>query len=138
MRGVKEFYRGKQVRVFRFERTDVLERLRACAERLLRDRSDVLAVWLFGSLARGRASPGSDADLMIIVRDGAGPFLDRSESLAPYFRNVGVGCDVLVYTESEIDRLQRGGPSLARTALREGVLLGPTDPGGGLSRSRKG
>ncbi|MBI3048973.1 MAG: nucleotidyltransferase domain-containing protein [Acidobacteria bacterium] len=121
---MKESYRGRHVRVFRLERADVLAQLRTSAERLLRERRDVVAVWLFGSLARDRAAPGSDADLLIVVRDGAAPFLQRSESLARYFEDVGVGCDVLVYTESEVERLTAGGPSLVRTALREGVRLG--------------
>lgn len=101
----------------------MLERLRRSAEQLISERSDVVAVWLFGSLARDHASPGSDADLLIVVREGAGPFLHRSESLATYFRGIGVGCDLLVYTESEIDRLSAAGPSLVTTALREGLLL---------------
>jgi hypothetical protein len=71
----------------------------------------------------GTRPPGSDADLLIIVRDGAGRFLDRSVPLAPYFDDVGVGCELFVYTESEASRLASS-PSIVRTALEEGVRIG--------------
>ncbi len=32
-------------------------------------RLDPLAVWLFGSRAEGRSRPGSDYDLLVVVRD---------------------------------------------------------------------
>jgi predicted nucleotidyltransferase len=126
---VKELYRGSRVRVFRLDREGVLERLRHAAARLLAERPEVVRVWLFGSLARGDASPGSDADLIIVVRDGAEAFLERAAPLMPFFDDVGVGCDVLVYTETELDQLART-PSLVRTALANAVLLGgqPTNP----------
>lgn len=124
MSGVEESYRGRNVRVFRLDREGVLARLRQAAQRLLEERAEVNQVWLFGSLARNDASPGSDADLLIVIRDGAGPFLERPQPLAPYFSGIGIGCDILVYTESEVNRLAGSGPSLVRTALQEGVLLG--------------
>ena len=105
MRGVSESYRGKHVRVFRLNRDDVLARVRAAAERLVARRPDVVQVTLFGSLARGDARPGSDADLLIIVRGDPGPFLERPLGLAPYFDGLGVGCDLFVYTEPEAARL---------------------------------
>ena len=123
MRGVEECYHGSQVRVFRLNRQEVLSRLRLSAERLLAERSDVLAVWLFGSLARNDAAPGSDADLLIAVRDGAGPFLDRPVSLTGYFTGAGVGCDVIAYTESEVERLRQDSTSFVGTALAEGTCL---------------
>lgn len=120
--GVEECYRGKHVRVFRLDRAAIVGRLRRAADRLIVDRADVLDVRLFGSLARGDAVPGSDADILIVVRDGAGPFLERTRELAPYFEGVGVGCDVLVYTESEYaERVAT--PSIVKTAAEQGVPL---------------
>lgn len=129
MRSVVECYRGRDVRVFRLDRNAVVARLRARAERLLAEEPNVVEVSLFGSLARGDAHPGSDADLLVVVRDGAGPFRDRIPAIARHFTGVGVGCDVLVYTEGERSRLAG---RFARVILDEGILLaariGPSSP----------
>jgi uncharacterized protein len=121
--GVVEAYRGERVRVFRLDRAATLEELRRRAGHLLTQRPEVLEIRLFGSLARNDATPGSDADLLIVVREDPGPFLDRAELMARYFTGVGVGCDIFVYTEGELERLGRQPASLVRTALREGMPL---------------
>jgi len=123
LRSVEECYRGRSVRVFRLDREGTLARLRDRAHRLLQQRPDVLEVRLFGSLARGAARPGSDADLFIVVRDGAPPFLDRIAELAAYFTGVGIGCDVIAYTESERRMLAERRDAFARAVLDEGVPL---------------
>jgi predicted nucleotidyltransferase len=119
LRSVVECYRGRDVRVFRLD-DDVLTRLRARAEELLAQEPRVVEVRLFGSLARGDAHPGSDADVLVVVQDVAGPFRDRIPAIARYFTGVGVGCDVLVYTEEERARLAG---RFARAVLEEGILL---------------
>lgn len=123
LRSVEECYRGHNVRVFRLDRRAVVGRLQRCAEALLAHRSDVLEVRLFGSLARGDAHPGSDADLFVVVRDGAPAFLDRIEALAPHFAEAGIGCDLIVYTEAERAALAARGDAFARAVLAEGVVL---------------
>ena len=120
MRSVVECYRGRDVRVFRLDRAAVVARLRGRAERLLAEEPNVLEVRLFGSLARGDAHPGSDADLFVVVRDGAAPFLARIPTIARHFSGVGVGCDVIVYTEGERARLAG---RFAQAVLEEGILL---------------
>ena len=42
-----------------------IDELRTCAERLRTERDAVVAVYLFGSLAAGTATPHSDADLLV-------------------------------------------------------------------------
>jgi predicted nucleotidyltransferase len=123
--GVEECYRGRHVRVFRLNRELVLSRLRSAATRLLHERADVVEVWLFGSLARHEAQPGSDADVLIIVREATEPFLKRGQGLAAYFSGVGVGCDLLVYTGSEARDLSGDASSLLSIARREGLRLAP-------------
>ncbi len=120
LRSVVECYRGRDVRVFRLDRDAVVARLRARAERLLAEEPKVVEVHLFGSLARGDAHPGSDADLLIVVRDAAGPFRERIPAIARHFTGVGVGCDVLVYTEEERTRLAG---RFGHAVLDEGILL---------------
>jgi predicted nucleotidyltransferase len=80
-------------------------------------------VRLFGSLARGEGRPGSDADFFVIVRDGARPFLERILDLAPHFSGVGIGCDVIAYTESEYAALAVRRDGFARAVIEEGRTL---------------
>ena len=123
MTSVEECYRGRNVRVFRLDRAAVITRLRERARGLLERRPDVVEVTLFGSLARGDAHPGSDADLFVVVRDGAGPFLDRLPALAREFGGVGVGCDVIAFTESETRALRARHDAFARAVFDEGSTL---------------
>lgn len=123
LRSVEECYRGRNVRVFRLDREGVIARLRERARSLLEARDDVIEVRLFGSLARGEAHPGSDADLFIVIRDTPVPFLDRGLLLSRHFSGVGVGCDVIVYTESERTELARQQGPFARAVLEQGMVL---------------
>jgi hypothetical protein len=123
LKSVEECYRGRNVRVFRLDREGVIARLRERARDLLEQRSDVVEVILFGSLARGEAHPGSDADLFIVLRDGAGPFLERLPPLVRMFGGVGVGCDVIAFTESEARASKTRGDAFTRAVLGEGLVL---------------
>ncbi len=123
MRSVEECYRGRNVRVFRLNRDGVIACLRERARTLIGGNSDVREVRLFGSLARGDAHPGSDADLFIVLRDGAPRFLDRIPDLARHFSGIGIGCDVIAYTESERASLAARRDAFARVVLEEGITL---------------
>jgi predicted nucleotidyltransferase len=123
LRSVDECYRGRNVRVFRLDREAVIARLRERARDLLERRPDVLEVRLFGSLARGDAHPGSDADLFVIVRDGAAPFVDRLTDLAREFGGTGIGCDVIAFTESEARMARTRGDAFCRAVFGEGLKL---------------
>jgi uncharacterized protein len=123
LKSVEECYRGRNVRVFRLDRTALVARLRERARDLLERRPDVVEVRLFGSLARDEAHPGSDADLFVIVHDGAGPFLDRFPPLSKHFTGVGIGCDVIAFTESETRASKASGDAFARAVFDEGLVL---------------
>jgi hypothetical protein len=82
---------------------------------------EIEEVWLFGSLARGDAVPGSDADLFIILGDSQIPFLNRSVRYQPDF--CGVGADVLAYTRAELAAMQAEGKTMLRHVQTEGVCL---------------
>ncbi len=65
---------------------------------------DVCAVGFFGSYARGDWGVGSDLDVVVVVDDG-GPSSEQ-RALAFDVSHLPVPVDVLVYTESEWDRLK--------------------------------
>ena len=71
-----------------------------------RSHPEVVRIGVFGSYARGDYSPGSDVDLLVIVRKSAEPRW--------YMRAIGfdtliltVPADVFVYTEAECDRMAK-------------------------------
>ena len=86
------------VRVWRTDREAVLARLRQWATELGRD-PQVLAVVLFGSLARGDHTAASDADVLILLRESQEDFRDRIPRFLPV--GLGVGADVFPYTLEE-------------------------------------
>jgi predicted nucleotidyltransferase len=109
--------------VFRLDAPALIARLRERAREVLARRPDVVEVRLFGSVARGDAHPGSDADLFVLIHDGAVPFLERLPDLAREFESTGVGCDLIAYTESELHAAQARGDAFIRTIADEGVVL---------------
>lgn len=74
-------------------------------------------VLLFGSLAEGRAVPGSDADILVIAC-GHGDQQEIDE-ISAYFTGIGVPVDIFVFPEE--------GPEnpLIRIALERGTVLAP-------------
>ncbi|MCS6827024.1 MAG: nucleotidyltransferase domain-containing protein [Caldilinea sp.] len=82
---------------------------------------EIEEVWLFGSLARGDATPGSDADLMVLVSECSLPFLERPLRYQPDF--CGLGMDLLIYTRAEAMQMEKDGHPLFRTVYTEGVPL---------------
>jgi len=123
LQSVEQCYQGRNVRVFRLARDAVVARLRQRARTLVERNAAVVEVRLFGSLARGDAHPGSDADLFIVLRDCDQPFLERIPDLARHFAGVGIGCDVIAYTESERAALAARADGFARAVLTEGITL---------------
>lgn len=75
-------------------------------------------VVLFGSLAKGMFSVGSDVDLLLILRESPLPFPDRIPAYLPDHAPVDV--EVFPYTLDEI----RQGQPLAQEALSYGRISG--------------
>ena len=95
--------------------------LQAAVERLAVKHSEIEEVWLFGSLARGDAVPGSDADLLIVLSSTQYSFLDRASRYQP--EPCGLGIDVFAYTRAEIAHMQASGNRFVRQALGEGIRI---------------
>ena len=111
------------VRVFWLNRAETVARLRAAVTTLARRQPEIEQVILFGSLARGDAVPGSDADLLVIVRQADLPFFERSIRYRP--EDAGIGVDVFVYTRDEIAVALADERSFVTHALQEGTRLFP-------------
>lgn len=109
------------VRVWKIDREAILARLTRWARELGEQDENVMAVVLFGSLARGDHTAASDADVLIILRESTVRFDERIPAFMP--SNIGVGVDVFPYTLSETKRALEEGWGVARIALKEGMFL---------------
>jgi len=76
---------------------------------------------LFGSLAEGRATEGSDIDLIVIKDTDKDPW-SRSEEVDRYIRHA-VPVDVLVYTPREIEARLGINDFFVREFLEKGKVL---------------
>lgn len=113
-------------RVWRIDLPAVVTSLRAWAERLVAEDPAVQAVVLFGSLARGDATAWSDADVLLVLRDGVPlSFEERMDRYRP--RGLGIPVEVFPYTASEVRRSLAEGWGMAVPAAREGLLLAERD-----------
>ena len=109
------------VEVIWLDRPAVLEATRKAVRALARRRPEVRLIILFGSMARGDAVPGSDVDLLVVLSESQGKFLDRIPRYKP--SGIPIGVDVFPYTEAELKRMAQEGNPFIRQALAEGVTL---------------
>ena len=100
---------------------ETLERIKAIADRL-RDVYRAQRVILFGSSARGGASPDSDTDLLVIAPTQE-RFFERSATVLGLVRDLysGLALSPIVLTPDELrQRLDRGDP-FVKEIVEEGV-----------------
>ena len=90
------------------------EELRAIVETA---PADVVAVYLYGSRARGTASSGSDIDISVLLK-GVPPSRLRSTA-----RTIESDIEKAVPIPSEAVVLNTASPDLIHRILREGILL---------------
>lgn len=91
------------------------------ARREAASRPGLVRLGYFGSYARGDWGPGSDLDLVAVVRTSALPFAERAVEW-PVDR-LPVPAQILVYTDEEWARLRQGGGRFARMLSQEAVWL---------------
>ena len=73
------------------------------ATRLLAQRDDVEEIVVFGSFTKGTHAPGSDIDLLVVLKWSDQSVRDRVPGLLPGAFPVGI--DLLPYTRKELERL---------------------------------
>lgn len=109
------------VKVFSLDRDTIFGKLREAAFRLAQDHPEVEEITLFGSLARGDAVPGSDADVLVLLQETTAPFQER---LSRYtLRRCGIGVDVFPYTKAELSELRRSAPRFYAALTEQRVIL---------------
>ena len=86
------------------------------------ERFDPERVILFGSYARGDATPDSDVDLLV-VKDTDHDLLDLAADIATAVWRVPVAKDILVRTPAQVGRSRRSGWTVTREAMQSGRVL---------------
>jgi uncharacterized protein len=84
------------------------------------ERMRPVEVWLFGSRARGRARPGSDWDLLVVLPDDASE--DELDLMRAWqmVRDLRIPADVYPVRKSEFEDAREHAGTLARTVVGEG------------------
>ncbi len=80
-------------------------------------------IYLFGSHAWGEPHEDSDVDLLVIVPDSAESRLERGLRARQCLRDLPIPKDILVKTQSEVNRFSRVYASLECEILERGVKL---------------
>lgn len=109
------------VKVVSLNRERVREQVRAAVRRLAARHPEIQRAVLFGSLARGDAVPGSDADVLLVLKKSDRPFMKRISDYELSLSSIGV--DVFPYTEEELARMEKDGNAFIEQALAEGVEI---------------
>ncbi|MBN1417389.1 MAG: nucleotidyltransferase domain-containing protein [Planctomycetes bacterium] len=92
------------VKVFWLDRDLALDLALDAARRLLADDPNVVKAGIFGSIARKRAVPGSDLDVLIVLERCDVPPLERASAYRPYFEGIGLPLDLVCLTREETAR----------------------------------
>ncbi len=104
------------VKIFWLDR-DYINRQLGAAVDSLRTDPNVVQIILFGSFAEDRAVPGSDVDILIILKPDSWRFIDRTVTFSDAFSYLGIAVDVFPYTVDELDN------PVAEIAMRMGKVL---------------
>jgi predicted nucleotidyltransferase len=97
------------------------EQIQQAVERLVA-ASNPSKVILFGSYARGDATEDSDLDLMVIEQEVTNKF-DEMVRLRNVMGDMGVGVDLLVYSDGEASRRSQVPGTVLYRAFKEGRVM---------------
>jgi len=104
------------VKIFWLDREYIMKQLENAINTLHAD-PNILKIVLFGSFAEGRAVPGSDIDILIILKNDPRRFIDTIHHYLDSFVHIGIAVDVFPYTTKELDN------PLVQRALSTGKIL---------------
>ena len=109
------------VKVTYFEKDKVWQAVGKLARDLEERFPEIRRAMVFGSLVHDRAVPGSDVDLLLVLKTSDRKFLDRPAKYRP--DGFPVGLDIFAYTADEMEKMLDDENFFVRRALREGKTL---------------
>ena len=107
---------SNSVKVFWLDQESLLREIHKVAREVGDKNENVMKIVLFGSLTEKRAVPGSDADILIVLRTDTKPFIDRMAEWLEKF-TIDFPMEAFPYTEEEMNN------SFASQAMRTGITL---------------
>ena len=91
--------------MFWLKRDELIDELHRVAKEVGEKDENTVKIVLFGSLAEGRAVPGSDADILILLKRDERRFIDRIPEYIEKFSEIDFPIEVFPYTIEEINPL---------------------------------
>lgn len=112
------------VTIYWLDRAAAKQQAKRAAEKLKEAHPEVIAVYLFGSLAKNKAGPRSDVDILVVLRESDIPvWFKRQSHYCEYFDElVELPTELFCFTLEELPR-----KAVARHALQYAELLAGTD-----------
>lgn len=110
------------VKVTWFDYDAVWDAVRRFAQELVEQFEEVEEVRVFGSLVRRECVPGSDVDILIILRDHPLPFRERIPLFLPR-HPMPVSVDVFPYTRQEVEQMLCENNHFIRRAVTGGLVI---------------
>jgi predicted nucleotidyltransferase len=96
--------------------------IREAARRMAAVAHAPIRIILFGSYARGDADEGSDLDLMVVERE-IPDYTQEYLRLHSALGSLGIGVDLLLFTESEFEKRRGWWTTPVYWAAREGKVM---------------
>lgn len=88
-------------------------------------RGDIFSLYFFGSRARGDAGPGSDYDVLVVLRKKEKDVIDTLyEAVLDVLLKHGQVVSLKLFTLEEFERLHALCTPFIENVLREGVRIG--------------
>jgi predicted nucleotidyltransferase len=104
------------VMVFWLKQEELLREIGRIAKEIGEKNKNVIKIVLFGSLAEKRAVPGSDADILILLKTDDKSFTERIVEWLPKFQ-IDFPLEVFPYVKKEEDH------PIVREAIKKGITL---------------
>ncbi|HAW50217.1 TPA: hypothetical protein DCX16_04645 [bacterium] len=123
MQSVVEKRSYGSVKIFWLNLQLVIEELTKRAKRLKEENPNIDKILLLGSIAQKNATPRSDADILVVLKNDQRRFIDRIPEFLEYFSDIGIGIDIFPYTQKEINSMMAEGNHLIRRAFNEGINI---------------
>lgn len=112
------------VTIYWLDREAAKQQAKRAAELLVQACPEVVAVYLFGSLAKNKAGPRSDVDILVVLRESDIPvwFKRMPYYSEPFDEVVELPTEIFCFTLEELPR-----KAVARHALQYAELLAGTE-----------